>query len=471
VGALRGAAHWVYERLGLDALARLARNYKVPAEIAHTRKGWMYVFGNATLLMLVVQIVTGVALATMYVPSPEVAHQSLQQINADATFGWFLRAVHFLAASAMVVLMVMHMTRTFLTAAYKYPREATWMFGVVLFVLVMMMAFTGQLLRWDENGLWGAVVAAKYVARVPLVGEQLARFVLAGETVGGVTLSRFFALHVFVLPGLIFLCLGVHLLLVVHHGISEPPKAGRTVDPTRYREWYASLKKKGVAYWPHVVWREAVFGLLAFSVVLALAFTVGPRGPGPEPDTARLAVDPKPDWFLLWWYSLLWIKPRGLEALVMVYGPVLALAFAFLLPVLFGKGERAASKRPWAIFAVVLVVGFFATFTVLGMRAPWFPEQTEALTAEQIGVSDPQVLQGAATFNERGCQLCHVVAGSGGAYGPDLTRVGQRLSPEEISLRIMNGIGDMPAYRDILTRRELGDIVAFLSALSQQGGQ
>lgn len=466
---LRAAAHWVYERFGLDALARLAREYKVPAEIARTRKGWMYVFGNATLLMLLVQIVTGVALATMYVPSPDAAHQSLEQINSDATFGWFLRAVHFFGASGMVVLMVLHMARVFLTAAYKYPREATWMFGILLFVLVLMMAFTGQLLRWDENGLWGAVVAAKYVARVPLVGEHLARFVLAGETVGGVTLSRFFALHVFILPAAIFLCLGAHLLLVVHHGISEPPKAGRKVDPSRYRAWYAELKKNGVAYWPHVVWREAVFGFIAFGVVVALAFTFGPRGPGPIPDPARPAVDPKPDWFLLWWYALLWVKPRGLEAFVMVYAPVLALAFALALPIFFGKGERAANKRPWAIIAVVLVVGFFATFTVLGMRAPWFPERTEALTAEQIGVSEPQVLQGAVVFNERGCQLCHVVAESGGTYGPELTRVRQRLSPEEISLRIMNGIGDMPAYRGVLTRQELGDVLAFLGALGERG--
>lgn len=444
-------------------------NHRVPAEVAETRKGWMYVFGNATLVMFVIQILAGVALATMYVPSPDVAHQSLTQISEETTFGGFLRALHFYGASAMVVMMVLHLIRVFLTAAYKYPREATWMFGVALFVLVMAMAFTGQLLRWDENGLWGSVVAAKYVARVPFVGGALADFVIAGESISGATLSRFFALHVFVLPALILLCLAAHLYLVIHHGVSEPPKVGRIVEPRVYVAWYRELKRRGPTYWPHMVWREAVFALLVVSAVVVLALLLGPKGPGAPPDAARLASDPKPDWFLLWWYALLWVKPRGLEALVMVYAPLLLLLAAFFFPVVFYKGERAPARRPWAVATVIFLVGALATLTVLGTRAPWYPESTEPLTAEAIGTTDPMALHGALTFNERGCQLCHAVAASGGSYGPDLTRVARRLSPEEISLRIMNGVGDMPAYREIVTREELDGILVFLRVLGERG--
>lgn len=461
---------WFRERLGLDVIEQAIGEHKVPSECTDGKKGWLYVFGNATLVVFVLQMLSGVALATLYIPSAEVAHESLVHINTAATFGWFLRAFHYFGASAMVTLVFLHVIRVFLTGSYKYPREATWMFGVLLLALTLAMAFTGQLLRWDENGLYGAVVAAKFVARVPLVGGYLADFVLAGETVSGATLTRFFALHVFVLPALIVFSVAFHLFLVVHHGISEPPKAGRRVDPSRYRAWYDELKNKGVTYWPNVVWREALFGLMVFAVIVTLALVLGPKGPGEPPDPAHIAMDPKPDWYLLWYYALLWIKPRGLEAFVMIYAPILVLLFLFFLPVFANAGERSPARRPWAIAAVLIAVIAFVSLTVVGMRAPWFPEETEALTPEDLGTTDAQVLSGAVVFNERGCQLCHAVLDNGGNYGPALTRVTHRLSSEEVSLRIMNGIGDMPAYRETISRQELHEILAFLHHLSDRGG-
>jgi ubiquinol-cytochrome c reductase cytochrome b subunit len=459
---------WLRERLGLDVLQHALSQHKVPSECARGKEGWLYIFGNATLVMFLLQVLSGIGLATLYIPSAEVAHESLIQINTMATFGAFLRGLHFFGASAMVTLMVLHLVRVFLTAAYKYPREATWMFGVVLFVLTLTMAFTGQLLRWDENGLYGAVVAAKFVARVPMVGTHLADFVLGGESVTGATLVRFYALHVLVLPVLLVLTIGVHVFLVVRHGISEPPEVGRKVDPATYRSWYQKLKDQGVTYWPNMAWREALFSLLVFIVIVTLALVLGPKGPGEPPDPARVATDPKPDWYLLWYYALLWIKPRTLETFVMVYAPILALLFMFVLPLFSNKGERAASRRPWAIAIVVFSLLAFVTLTIIGIRAPWFPEETEPLTARELGTTDSRVVSGAVVFNERGCGLCHAVAGRGGNYGPELTRVGHRLSPEEISLRIMNGIRDMPAYRETLSREELDEILAFLRFLAEK---
>ena len=455
---------WFRERLGLDVFQKVLGEHKVPAEVAG-KKGWFYVFGNATLAMFLLQILSGIALATLYVPSSEVAHESLLNINDKATFGWFLRALHFFGASAMVTLMLIHAARVFLTGSYKYPREATWMFGVVLLVLTFGMAFTGQLLRWDANGLYGAVVAAKFVARVPLIGGALTDFVLAGESVSGATLTRFFAAHVLVLPILIAVCAGFHVFLVFHHGISEPPASGRRVDPSGYRSWYAKLKERGVRYWPYVAWKEALFALLVFVVIVVLAIVLGPRGPGEPPDPGSIATNPKPDWYLLWYYALLWIKPRTLESFVMVYAPILFLIFMFLLPIFANKGERSPVRRPWAVAAVLLALLAFVTLTFIGVRAPWFPERVEPLTAADLATDDPTVLSGSRVFNERGCQLCHVVDGSGGNYGPDLTLVTNRLSNEEISLRIMNGIRDMPAYRDTLSREELHEILVFLRHL------
>src|ERR1700716_2500029 len=141
----------------------------------------------------------------------------------------------------MVVLVLIHMPQVFLFGAYKYPREINWLSGSVLLLLVLAMAFTGQLLRWDQDAFWSIVIAAEQAGRAPLLGDILAKLVIAGQTVGGATLTRFYATHVFLIPAAMFGLIAVHLYLIVRHGISEPPEAGRPVDCARYREWYDRL--------------------------------------------------------------------------------------------------------------------------------------------------------------------------------------------------------------------------------------
>src|SRR5438270_10830379 len=154
--------------------------------------GWWYVFGSASMTLLLLQILTGVGLALLYVPSADKAYDSLLALNYDVTLGWFLRALHYYAGSGMVVLVLAPMTQGFLHGAYKYPRELTWVLGVFLLLCTMGMFFSGQVLRWDPDAYWGLAVAGSMAGRVPVVGPQVVRLVLGGPIIGGDSLSRFF---------------------------------------------------------------------------------------------------------------------------------------------------------------------------------------------------------------------------------------------------------------------------------------
>lgn len=464
---MRRAAEWIIDGLGLQALIDFVRTHNVPRGIG-TRAGWLYVFGFATLAAFLLQVITGIGLATLYVPSAEDAHASLVYITGEVGFGALLRAIHYFGASAMVVLIGVHALRVFLTASYKYPRHFNWIFGVLLLGLTMVMALTGQLLRWDENGLWTVVVAAKFAVRVPLIGPYLAELILAGPTVGGMTLSRFFTLHAIVLPLLMAALIAVHLYLVIQNGISEPPHRGRAVERETYRSWYARQKARGIPYWPGQAARESLVAGITILVVLVLAVGFGPKGPGEPPDPTVVVADPRPDWYLRWYYALLWIKPRGLEAFTMVYAPLLVLAGLILLPILFPAGERSLIRRPWALAFAGLLLTALAALTAIGLRVPWTPVESEPLGPAALGVETGPVLAGAQVFHAKGCPYCHIALGEGGRYGPDLTRVAARMSPEEITVRIVMGYRDMPPYRDALSFEELDAILVFLRALPER---
>jgi ubiquinol-cytochrome c reductase cytochrome b subunit len=456
--------YWLDERTGIRGALDQFLRHPVPPGATTGKSSFMYVLGFATLCAFLLQLATGAALATKYIPSTAHAYESVAYITGEVALGRMLRGMHYFGASAMVLLVTLHMARVFLTASYKYPRELSWISGVLLFGLTMAMALTGQLLRWNEDGVWAVVVAAYFAGRVPLVGEWLGRFILGGDVIGGETLSRFYAFHVFFLPAIIILLIGFHMAQVLHNGISEPPKAGRPVDPRTYRAWYRSLlERHGRPYWPDSAWKELVAGALVVLVVAALALTVGPRDLGLPADPDELAQDPRPDWFLIWYYALLAVKPRGTEDLVMVYAPLLLLVSFLVLPLIASRGERSLSRRPWAVVTVGVATACLGTLILLGYQRPWVPVfDAEPVSAEALGITDPVAVEGARLFAERGCQTCHAVAGRGGSWGPDLTDVSARLSPGEITVRIVAGIGDMPAYRDILTPDEVNALVGFL---------
>lgn len=468
---LRRIGSWVYDRGGLAVLHEKLQSHHIPPEVGRTRKGWFYVFGQALLFTFLAQVVTGTALAMKYIPAPDHAWESLQFLNTEVVWGGFVRALHFFGASAMVVLVFVHMARVFLTGSYKFPRELNWITGVLLLFLTLAMAFTGQLLRWDQDGVWTVMVAAQIAGRAPLIGQGLMELILAGETLGGATLSRFFALHVIVFPLLIFGLIGAHVYLVLHNGVSEPPKPGRPVDKETYRPWYEKLTRQGGStYWPDAAWREFVFIALVYGMIFGLAWIFGPKGPGPLPDPTALEADPRPDWYFRWYYALVWFKPRALDQVVLFWMPVLVFLGLLALPLLFDRGERAPQRRPFAVTLLGLTFLVWASLTAFGMRPYWVPHfTTEPPTEEEVREAPDAARHGAQSFFDRGCQYCHRVLERGGAYGPDLTDVTRRLSLEEVTVRIVMGIRNMPSYRDVLTDDELEAILAYLDWAGRKG--
>jgi ubiquinol-cytochrome c reductase cytochrome b subunit len=449
---------WLDDRSGLLTAARHALEHPVPP-----RTGWWYVFGSATLLAFVLQVVTGIALATAYVPSSGQAYDSLRFISEQALLGRFLRGMHYFGASAMVLLIGIHVSRTYLMAAYKFPRELNWLTGAVLLLLTLALAFTGQLLRWDQNAVWSVIVGAAQAGRMPIVGPDLARFILAGDTIGGATLSRFFAFHVFFIPALVFGLIGLHLALVLKHGISERPKAGEPVDPATYRARYETLlRREGVPFWPDAAWRDVVFGACMVAVVALLAIVVGPPELGRPPDPSLLEAYPRPDWYFLWYFAVLAFAPAHLETIIIVLGPLLFGAILLLLPI-FNKGERSVRRRPWAGLLVVFIWTTIVAFWIAGERADWSPDfSAKPLPASVVRSTAPAVVEGAKLFQSKGCEFCHAIEGNGGKRGPDLSQVGSRMTPDQIEARITNGGPNMPAYARSLTPEEVRTIVAFL---------
>lgn len=456
---LRKTGRWINDRSGISEMLKPLMNHPVPPG-----SKWAYVFGSATLFCFVLQIATGIGLALLYQPSSDKAFQSLQYITYKATMGSTLRGIHYFGASAMIVMAGIHMLRVYLTAAYKYPREMSWISGVVLLILTISMGFTGQLLRWDNNGVWSAVVAAEQMGRIPLIGKPLAHLLLGGDTLGGQSLSRFFSYHVFLIPALIFIFISFHLWLVVRNGISEPPKAGRLIDPKTYRQWYKDmLRMSGVPFWPYAAWRDALFGSITIIAIVVLAVLFGPPALTKPPDPSIIIATPRPDWYLLWVYALFALMPPQIESYAMFFGPLIIFFLLFALPFLSNKGERSPIRRPWAIVGSCFVVIAVASLLIIGNNADWSPNfNAKGLSTSSVSQTDTLAIAGAVLFQQKACLYCHKINNNGGSVGPDLSTVANRLNEQEMTIRIVNGAQNMPAYGGSLSNDELQKLVAFL---------
>ena len=310
-------AAWFDQRLQLAAPVRDTMAHPVPRSTA----SWAYVFGSAAMTAFGLQVVTGILLALVYVPSAGEAWNSLQTINHQVAFGWYMRALHGWGSNFMVAIVLIHMVQVVLFGAYKYPRELTWIAGVCLLLFTLGMAFTGQVLRFDQDAYWGLALGASIASHIPVIGPSVVQLMLGGPIIGAATLSRFFALHVFIVPGLLIAFMAVHVLLVVKLGINEWPMPGRIVRRETYlREYHDLTHRDGVPFAPYAIWKDIVFSGVVLLAIGVCAYVFGPYGPAGEPDPTIIQTAPHPDYFFLWLYTVLAYLPPAAETPFLLVG-------------------------------------------------------------------------------------------------------------------------------------------------------
>jgi ubiquinol-cytochrome c reductase cytochrome b subunit len=461
---------WFDARLQIAGPIREAVGHPVPKNTA----SWWYVFGSAALVVFTLQLVTGILLALVYVPSAGEAWSSLQALNHDVSLGWFIRALHGWGSNFMVAIVLIHMMQVFLFGAYKFPRELTWIVGVLLLLMTLGMAFTGQVLRFDQDAYWGLGIGASIASRVPVIGDAVVKLMLGGPIIAGATLSRFFALHVFVVPGLLIGFVCVHLLMVLKLGINEWPMPGRLVKRATYvGEYHQLTKTDGAPFLPYAAWKDAFFAAAVLLAVAACAVYFGPFGPTGQPDPTIIQTVPKPDYFFLWLYAVLSLLPPSMETPALLIGPVVIIVALLLLPFLSGEGEKSWRRRPIAVMTVLLVAVALSTFTRLAEVAPWSPDMNawsgDPIPQQILKRTTALERQGALVFQAKQCRNCHALGDSGGERGPALDDVAVRLTQDQLIRQVIQGGGNMPAYGDNLSPAETTALVAFLQRLHPPG--
>ena len=348
-----GLRAWLDQRLVLEPFRHLAEKKEVPL---HRHTFWYY-WGGMTLFLFSVQVATGILLLLYYRASPDEAYESVRFIMTDVQFGWLIRSIHSWSANLMIGAAMVHMFSVFLLKAYRAPREVTWLSGVVLLGLSFAFGFSGYLLPWNQLAFFATKVGADITGHLPLAGSFLRRFLLGGEQITGGTLTRFFGIHVAILPALATLLVGLHLYLVQAHGMSVPPGVEeREPAPRRMK------------FLPNFVLRDAI-GWLAALGMLALLAALYPWELGIKADPyAPAPPGIRPEWYFGWMFQTLRLMPAhilGIEGeLVGILGIGLAAALWVMAPFFDDRRGRGARARFWTVTGA-LVLLYVVVFTVL----------------------------------------------------------------------------------------------------------
>ncbi|WP_447976919.1 cytochrome b N-terminal domain-containing protein [Candidatus Nitrospira bockiana] len=435
---------WLDSRLRLRPIERTLLDEPIPGGAS-----WIYVFGSATLFLFVLQAVTGMFLVVYYAPTPDHAYDSLRFVETEVLFGAFVRGLHHWGASGMVVAIGLHMLQTFLYGAYKPPREVMWMVGVLLFLLTLAFAFTGYLLPWDQNAYWATQIGINMVGTVPVVGDLLVRVLRGGESLGALTLSRFFAVHILFLPAALLTLVLLHLFILRRVGPAGP--------------WSEERARAGSeTFYPRQVYMDAVVIGIVFLVIAILALTV--RFPlADKADPSDTSFVPVPEWYFLFYYQLLKYVHGPLEPLATWVLPALFFLLLVFWPFIDRNPERHPAKRPAALASGALFLG--VVFALLGVSL------RDLYAVPRV---DPSVARGKALYAQFGCSGCHRIHGEGASVAPDLSYVGDTRPDREWHLKhfrdpqsVVPG-SFMPKFP--LTDEQRQDLTSYMLSLKRPPG-
>ncbi len=341
---------WLDGRYDLTTLMGALLHVEIPRSVQ------TYYLGGITLFFFMVQVITGILLTLYYQPTPASAYNSILFIMNEINFGWLIRSVHAWGANLMVIFCVLHLLRVFFQGAYKAPREITWVVGILLLAVTLGFGFTGYLLPWDQRAFWATTVGTEIAGAVPLIGEYAITFLRSGSQVTARTLSRFYGVHVLVMPAALAALLAIHLTFVHQQGIADPK-----TDIEADRSTAEPKKKKLLPFFPNYVLDEVIawYIMLTALVILASLFPAGLEEPA---DALHTPPHAKPEWYFLFLYQGLKLVPRIVGVLVPVVGGLLLA----MLPFVDRNPHRASRKRPIAIVVGIITIIIVITLTIWG---------------------------------------------------------------------------------------------------------
>ena len=471
-----GFRQWLDHRTGLDSLLHHALDEPIPggAKIA-------YVFGSGLLFLFLSQVITGVFLAMYYVPSADHAHTTVAYITKEVTGGSFLRSIHAYGSSAIIIVLLLHLTQTFIYGSYKGRRELVWLAGCVLLALMLGMAFTGYLLPWDQKAYFATTVGTNILSEIPWVGNALKKLLRGGTEMGTLTLSRFFVLHVFLIPAFIFTFVAMHVYSFRKAGAAGPV----TEDPV-------SPKLPAEPFYPKQLVMDMGFAIL---IIVALGFLayLWPTELGPKADLSDTQFLPRPEWYYIpvFQYLKYWHGSTAVLGILAIPGIV------GLLLVGLPFFDRSLERRPWkrpvsvGLFTIILLglgglgsashredmrnPGVAAQLkiqheqTVEFMKAKFEPELSGgSLVAQNTALANPEAAKGKGIFEREGCNACHGDNGIGTAAAPKLIGVGSKYNAVKLEALLHHPTekmtqGGMPAVE--LKDDEMKALISYLQSL------
>ncbi|MEO6222763.1 MAG: cytochrome b N-terminal domain-containing protein [Vicinamibacterales bacterium] len=512
---------WLDDRTGFRAMRHVLLDEPLPPGT-----GWAFTFGSLLLFGLTIQVVTGTLLALFYAPTPDHAWDSVRYITTGVRGGHVLRGLHHWGASLVVVTAVVHLIRVVIFGSYRAPREANWIIGLVLLQIILAFGLTGYLLPWDQRAYWATVVTINISKLTPLAGEFVAGLVRGGPDIGALTLTRWYGVHVLVLPPVLFGLTGLHLYLMRRHGISGPIKPREGVSES---------------FFPYQAARDLTVAIIAGVILAALAWQGAPALEAPADPTASNYI-PRPEWYFLGLFQLLKYFPGRLEVVGAIVIPGAVMTLLALLPWIDRAQTRGLRDRRWLLSGLAVLVAAVTTLTVLGAMDTPAPVSAEWNVREQAGLAlmssstcaschndngragsidpvrvskprdwvaghllDPQMiapgLRDAPATNEhdntailaalargrsgavpvlssddanvavlfnRNCLRCHLMGTVGGTEGPVLTAIGAKIDEARIAKQIaspltVSPIAEMPAFEGKLTPDEIVTLARWLS--------